>query len=219
MKNLIKNILGISMVFLLLTSCGKKEFVRPTIELELLSNVVQLNLNSTELASATVNVKQGNSGYTVESSDETVVKASNAGVVITVTAVSEGTATVTVTDSKGKTANIEVSVAVATPTTPTFTWNGQPVAFDMVGGYGITILADRVALTDIVNDQKQYILSWVGGFSAGEKTDAKLTIVSANSEPQINELTILKVLKSEDLGYYIVFSDGTKGGNLYFSRE
>jgi|SRR5690606_35767341 len=218
MKNLIKNIHGISMVFLLLTSCGEKEFVRPTIELELLSNVVELNLNSTELTSATVNVKQGNSGYTVESSDETVVKASNAGVVITVTAVSEGTATVTVTDSKGKTANIEVSVAVATPTTPTFTWNGQPVAFDMVGGYGITILADRVALTDIVNDQKQYILSWVGGFSAGEKTDATLTIVSANSELQINELTILKVLKSEESGYYIVFSDGVSGGELFFSR-
>ncbi len=219
MKNLIKNILGISLVFLLLASCDKKEFVRPTIELELLSNVVQLNLNSTELASATVNVKQGNSEYTVESSDETVVRASNAGPIITVTAVSEGTATITVTDSKGKTANIDVTVTVSSPTTPTFTWNGQSVAFDRAGGYGITILADRVALTDIVNDQKQYILSWVGGFATGDKTDAKLVIISAGSAPQVKELTALKVLKSEASNHYIVFSDGTSGGDLYFSRE
>jgi len=218
MKNLINNILGISLVLLLLASCEKKEFVRPTIELELFSDVVQLNLNSTELTSATVKVKHGNSGYTVESSDETVVTVSNVGVEITVTAVSEGTATVTVTDSKGKTAYIDVTVAVTAPTTPTFTWNGQSVAFDIAGGYGITVLSNKIALTDIVNDQKQYILSWAGGFSGGEKTDATLTIISAGSEPQVNELSILKVLKSEESGYYIVFSDGVSGGELFFSR-
>lgn len=219
MKNLINNILGISLLFLLLASCSKKEFVRPTIELELLSDDVQLNLNSTELASATVNVKQGNSGYTVESSDETVVIASNADVAITVTAVSEGTATVTVTDSKGKTATVDVTVVVSAPTSPTFNWNGQTVVFDKAGGYGITILPDKIALTDIIDEQRQYVLSWSGGLEGGDKPDGTLTIINVGSEPQITELSILKVLKAEGPNYYIVFSDGTKGGELYFETE
>src|SRR5690606_20540123 len=143
---------------------------------------------------------------------------SNVGVEITVTAVSEVSATVIATDSTGKTADIEVTVAATTPITPTYTWNGKSVAYDITGGYGITVLSNNIALTDLVNDQKQYILSWAGGFSGGEKTDATLTIISAGSEPLVNELSILKVLKSEESGYYIVFSDGVSGGELFFSR-
>lgn len=81
------------------------------------------------------------------------------------------------------------------------------------------MLSDKVALTDIINDQKQYILSWTGGFSEGEKTDGTLAIVIAGAEPEIKELATIKVLKSESSNHYIVFSDGTQGGELYFSKE
>lgn len=218
MKKLIKNIFGIGLI-LVMVSCMKKEFPKPTVDLELMANTVHLNINSAELASATVNIKYGNGEYTVESSDETVAIVSNAGVEITITALREGVATVTVQDAHGKTATIDVTASVSVPTTPTFTWNGQAVEFDKPGGYGITILSDKVALTDIINDQKQYVLSWTGGFSEGEKTDGMLAIVSAGAEPEIKELATIKVLKSESSNHYIVFSDGTQGGELYFSRE
>lgn len=204
---------------LFLASCMKDEFPKPTVDLELQAKEVHLNIASAELASATVNVKYGNTGYTVESSDSTVATVSNAGVVITITAVNEGTATVTVKDAHGKTATIDVTVAISVPTTPTFTWNGQAVKFDEAGGYGITILSDRVAFTDLLNDQKQYILSWSGGFTEGVKTNGMLVIVSAGAEPEVKELTTFRILKSESNSHYIVFSDGTSGGQLYFNRE
>lgn len=219
MKKLINNIFGIGLVFFLLTSCMKKEFVKPTVELELVANEVHLNITSVELASATVNIKYGNGGYTVESSDETVATVSNAGVAITITAINEGTATVTVKDALGQTATIDVSASVLVPTTPTFSWNGQIVEFDKVGGYGITILSNKIALTDLINQQKQYVLSWTGGLGEGEKTEGMLAIISAGVEPEIKELATVKVLKSETSNHYIVFSDGTNGGNLYFSSE
>lgn len=217
MKKSINNILGIGLILLLLASC-MKDYVIPITDLELVTNRVHLNINSVELASATVNVRYGNGGYVVESSDETVATVSNAGVEITITAIREGAATVTVTDAQGKTATIDVTATVSVPTTPTFMWNGQVTEFDKAGGYGITILSDRIALTDIVNEQKQYILSWTGGFSEGEKTNGMLAIVRARGEPEINKLTVIKVLKSESSNHYIVFGDGTTGGELYFSR-
>lgn len=218
MKKLINNIFGIGLILLLLASCMKNEFVKPIVDLELVANQVHLNINSVELASATVNIRYGNGGYAVESSDETVAVVSNAGVAITITAIREGTATVTVRDAQGKTATIDVTASVSVPTTPTFIWNGQMVEFDKPGGYGITILSDKVALTDIINGQTQYILSWSGGFSEGEKTNSTLAIIRAGAEPEINELAVLKVLKSEPSNNYIVFGDGTSGGELYFSR-
>lgn len=220
MKKTINHIIGVGLIFLL-ASCSGEEFIKPTIELELLSNEVYLNIISLELASATVNIKQGNSGYIVESSDETVATATNegTGTEITITAVNEGTAVITVTDAKGKTATIDVTVAVSTPTTPTFVWGGQSVRFDRPGGYAITILSDKIALTDIINDSRQYILSWSGGLTEGEKTDGTLTIIGARDEPDINELTSVKVLKSESSNHYIVFTDGTRGGEFYFTSE
>src|SRR5690606_8562201 len=125
------------------------------------------------------------------------------GVVITITAVNEGATTVTVKDAHGKTATIDVTVAISVPTTPTFTWNGQAIKFDEAGGYGLTILSDKVALTDLTNDQKQYILSWSGGFDEGVKANGMLVIVSAEAEPEIKELTTFRVLKSELSSHYI----------------
>lgn len=219
MKKSINNILGIGLILVLLASCMKNEFVKPTVDLELMANEVHLNITSAELASATVNIRYGNGEYTVETSDETVATVSNAGVVITITAINEGTATITVKDGRGKTASIQVIAAVSVPTTPTFTWSGQMTEFDKPGGYGITILPNTIALTDIANDQKQYVLSWNGGLSEGEKPNGRLIMISPTSEPEVKELTIFKVLKSESSNHYIVFSDGTNGGHLYFSTE
>ena len=220
MKKLINYIFGFSLI-LLLATCSEEVFVKQTLELELLADEVHLNIASSELASTTVNIRHGNSGYTVESSDETVATATNTGtgVEIEITAIDEGTAIITVRDAEGMTATIDVTVSVTLPTTPTFRWSGQTVRFDRAGGYAITILSDKIALTDIGNDQRQYILSWTGGLSEGEKTNGVLKVIDMGEEQAINELISFRVLKSDSSGHYIIFSDGSNGGELFFSTE
>ena len=78
MKKTIYNILGLSLI-LLFTACEAEEFVRPIMDLELMSNEVYLNLISTELASATFMLEAKTGGYSVESSDENITTASNEG--------------------------------------------------------------------------------------------------------------------------------------------
>ena len=218
MKKLIYNILGFCLI-LIFTACETEEFVRPTMDLELVSNEVYLNLISTELASATVSIRNGNSGYTVESSDENIASASNEGpgTVIEIVGKNKGTAVITVTDALGKTATIDVVVSVLTPTTPTFTWQGQNVRFDRVGGAGLTVMPGVVVLTDITIENVQYIMTWTGGLSEGEKTNAKIRIINGDAEALENDLTTFKVLKADTNSYYIVFSDGANGGQLYFT--
>src|SRR5690554_1194921 len=218
MKKIIYNILGLSLI-LLFTACETEEFVRPIMDLELVSNEVYLNLVTTELAEATVSIRHGNSGYTVESSDENIATATNEGpgTEITIVGKNEGTAVITVTDALGKTATIDVVVSVVTPTTPTFTWKGQNVRFDRAGGAGLTVMPGVVVLTDITNANVQYILTWTGGFSEGEKTGAKIRIIGGDIEPEEDDLTTFKVLRADTHSNYIVFSDGTNGGQLHFT--
>lgn len=218
MKKLIYNILGFCLI-LIFTACETEEFVRPTMDLELVSNEVYLNLISTELASATVSIRNGNSGYTVESSDENIASASNEGpgTVIEIVGKNKGTAVITVTDALGKTATIDVVVSVLTPTTPTFTWQGQNVRFDRVGGAGLTVMPGVVVLTDITSANIQYIMTWTGGFSEGEKTNAKIRIIDGITETEETDLSTFKVLRADNNSNYIVFSDGTNGGQLYFT--
>lgn len=221
MRKLIYSLLGLSLV-LLFAACKTEKFVRPVVDLELVGNEVQLSLVTTELATATVDVRNGNSGYTVETSDEHVATATNegTGAEITIKGISEGTAVITVTDALGKTATIDVVVSVLTPTRPTFTWEGQSVKFDQPSGYGITVMPGVIALTDIIDGSTQYIMSWTGGFSEGEKTDAELSIIGPDiEEPVAIKLKTLKFLKvdAESNEVYIVFSDGANGGQLYFT--
>ncbi|MDD2244552.1 MAG: hypothetical protein PHY69_03310 [Dysgonamonadaceae bacterium] len=218
MKKLIYNIIGVSLI-LLLTSCQAEEFNRPEIDLELLSNEVHLSIVAHELTSTTVNIKHGNSGYTVESSDESVAIATNKGTgsTITITGVGPGSAVVTVTDALGKTATIDVSVSVTYPTTPTFVWDGKNIRFDKVGGYALTVFPGKIALTDVVNDKVQYILSWTGGLTVGEKNNGTLKIVTYNAEPELIELTKFKVLTPESGSYYCIFSKDDIGGQFFFT--
>lgn len=218
MKKLIYNILGFCLI-LIFTACETEEFVRPTLDLELVSNEVYLNLVSTELASAKVSIRNGNSGYTVESSDENIATATNEGpgTTIEITGKNEGAVVITVTDALGKTAIIDVVVSVLTPTTPTFTWKGQSVRFDRAGGAGLTVMPGVVVLTDITSANIQYIMTWTGGFSEGEKTNAKIRIIDGITETEETDLSTFKVLRADNNSNYIVFSDGTNGGQLYFT--
>lgn len=220
MKKLIYNIFGISLIFLLV-SCVEEDFNRPVIDLELLSNEVHLSIIAHELSTTTVSVKHGNSGYVVESSDETVAFATNegTGADITITATGAGTAVITVTDAMGKTATINVTVSITIPTTPTFIWDGQNIRFDRAGGYALTVFPGKIGLTDVIHDNTQYVLSWTGGLTEGDKSNASLKIITPESEPELIELTSFRTLRPDSGGHYIIFSADSKGGQFYFTTE
>ena len=60
-------------------------------------------------------------------------------------------------------------------------------------------------------------MTWTGGFSEGEKSNAKMRIISGGTEAEETELATFKVLKADTNSNYIVFSDGENGGQLYFT--
>lgn len=219
MKKVIYNIFVVC-VIVFLHSCVTEEFSRQELELELLSNEVNLSIMANELSSTTVNVKHGNSGYIVESSDESIAIASNKGTgsTITITGISAGNAVITVTDALGKKATIDVIVSVTFPTQPIFVWDGQSVVFDRSGGYSLTVFPDKIGLTDVMNDNIQYIFSWNGGLTEGVKNNATLKIISIDAKPELIELTKCKLLTPKDGSYYFIFSKDDIGGQLYFTN-
>lgn len=212
MKNIINLFLIVSLF--VLASC-EKEDTTAAVDLKLDNNIVELKKDGT----ATVKIQEGNGGYKVTSNNKEVAEASISGTTITITAVSEGEAKITVTDSKEKTATITVTVDYNIPSTSKFIWNGTPIEFDKANKYGISILSTGVALTDLVTDKRQYVLSWDGGLTTGDKTNGKLVIKQLGKE-QADEfrMTSLKIIQAETSGNYIVFNDGSRSGELFFIK-
>lgn len=210
MKKLLNILLAASLI-VALASCKDEE---PAVELKLSDNTVELKKDG----SATVTIESGNGGYEVKpSSNETVATASLSGTTVTIKAVGEGTATITVTDAKSKSANIAVTVSYTIPTSSRFVWNGTPMEFDKAGGYGISILSNGVALTDLTTAKKQYLLSWTGGLSEGDKTGGSLVIAEPGKTAETVTLTSVKVVQSNTSGNYLVFGTATQSGELFFN--
>lgn len=209
------NILLVASLVVALPSCKDEE---PAVNLTLNNNTVTLNLNSVTLT-ATVTIESGNGGYDAESSDKAVAVASVSGKTVTITAVGEGTSTVIVADGKGKTASIAVTVKYEIPSSATFSWNGASIEFDKAGGYGISILSNSIALTDLNIAKKQYVVSWTGGLSEGEKSNGKLEITEqGKTTPETIMLTSIKVVQAGTSGNYLVFSDGNNSGDLFYEN-
>lgn len=216
MKKILNILLATSLIVTLF-SCGNDEEPIPAVDLKLSNNTVSLNLNA-ESPTATVTIESGNGGYDVKSADETIATASLSGTTITINAVATGSTSVTVTDNANKTATISVTVSYNTPNTAKFNWNGQDIEFDKVGGYGISILSNGVALTDLVSDKKQYLLSWTGGLSEGDKSDGKLVIAEQGKDAETINLSSLKVVQAGTAGNYILFGDTNRSGELFFNN-
>lgn len=172
----------------------------------------------------TLSVETGNGRYKVESSNEMVVKVAVAGTTIAVYGVEGGTATVNVTDDLGKTETINVRVSFSVPTKSTFIWNKESYVFDVPDEYGISILKGMVALNNL-EEYSQIVISWDGGFAEGEKTNGALRFITpkaveeseAANEPI--ELTYIEMVRADPVkGYYMVFNDGQKSGELFFVK-
>lgn len=206
----ILNFLLVACIVLGLNSCKKEPQV-----VDLTLNSTTLEIGKTEIAKITV--ETGNGKYKAESSDDMIAKVAVSGTTIAILGVEGGSTVVTITDEQGKTKTIDVTVSYSVPSTNTFIWNKETVEFDNVGGYGISILENSVALTDF-NIPKQILLSWDGGMTEGDKTNGKLIIAEPGMIAQPIELTSIKVVTTGTTGNYIVFNDGSRRGELFFSR-
>ncbi|MGV8092088.1 MAG: hypothetical protein AB2L24_09525 [Mangrovibacterium sp.] len=209
----LKTILSLLFFTFILASCKDDEEIIPDLTLDKTS--VEITVDE----QGTVKIETGNGGYTVSSSSATIATAAISGTTITITGVAKGGATITVKDQSGKTATIAVTVntAIIDATTPRFKWTNT-IELEKTNGWGTTILTDRVAVTNLT-DKKQFVLLWTGGFTAGEKTGAKLRIVeSGNTTTEEVTLTALEVQKVDNNRYSIVFSKDTQKGELVFTK-
>lgn len=184
----------------------------------------RLQLDNTDVTITSISspvlltITSGNEGYTVSSSDESIVTASISGTTVTLTAVGEGTTRVMVADKEKRSVAVSVTVSLTMPDSESFIWNGATTEFDKPGGYGISILSSSIALTDLISEDKnQIVLSWSGGFTAGNKTSGKLSFLTPDGS-ETTTLTSVNVVRSDVSGNYIVFGDGSKSGELFFTK-
>ena len=217
-KNKMKKIVHIFLVITILAG-----FVWSCSDLDE-DQLFRLQLDNTDVTMTSITepvlltIITGNEGYTVSSSDESIVTASITGTTVTLTAVGEGTTRVMVADQEKRSVAVSVTVSLTMPDSEFFIWNGAATEFDKPDGYGISILSSSIALTDLISeDQNQILLSWSGGYTTGNKTNGRLSFVTSEGA-ETTTLTSVNIVRSDASGNYIVFSDGSKNGELFFTK-
>lgn len=182
--------------------------------------LAELTLDKTTIevvedATVTVTVQTGNGGYEATPAATDITTATVSGSTITVTGVKEGKTNIAVKDGKGKTASIKVSVVSkhTIPASAQFVWDGAKTDLETTNNWGLAIYTNRIAVTNVI-DKKQYILTWTGDLSKGDKTGGKLQTVGGETVT----LSDFEVVKAESNTYYIAFEGGSKAGNIYFTK-
>ena len=101
--------------------------------------------------------------------------------------------------------------------TPSFFWEGSSFQLETDNGWGITLFANRIALSNF-HQKCQYHLSWYGGSGAGEKTNGILKIAEAGKKLQTIRLDALLIEDINGMYYNIHFQKGEATGILLFSK-
>ena len=202
MKKIVNLLIVVSCV-LAMGSCKKDEV---QVDLALDKTTIELVVG----ASGTVKIATGNGGYVVTNSSAATATATLLESTINIIGVKEGTATLTVKDQTGRTVTVVITV---NPAAPEFVWNDTKILLDQANNWGLTVLSNRIAVTNVAS-KAQYMLSWTGDMTVGDKTGGKLQIVGS---PDIT-LTSLKVVQAASTGYYLTFEGDSKKGLVYFTK-
>jgi len=202
MKKIVNLLIVVSCV-LAMGSCKKDEV---QVDLALDKTTIELVVG----ASGTVKIATGNGGYVVTNSSAATATTTLSESTISITGVKEGTATLTVKDQTGRTVTVVITV---NPAAPEFVWNDTKILLDQANNWGLTVLSNRIAVTNVAS-KAQYMLSWTGDMTVGDKTGGKLQIVGS---PDIT-LTSLKVVQAASTGYYLTFEGDSKKGLVYFTK-
>jgi len=202
MKKIVNLLIVVSCV-LAMGSCKKDEV---QVNLTLDKTTIELVVG----ASGTVKIATGNGGYVLTNSSASITTTTLSESTINITGVKEGDATITVKDHTGRTVSLKITV---NPSATEFVWNDTKILLDQANSWGLTVLSNRIAVTNVAS-KAQYMLSWTGDMTVGDKTGGKLQILGSSDIT----LTSLKVVKAESTGYYLTFEGDAKKGLVYFTK-
>ncbi|HBK30817.1 MAG TPA: hypothetical protein DDZ96_12640 [Porphyromonadaceae bacterium] len=182
-------------------------------ELKLKDNVTSIEV--IEDATVTVTIESGNGGYVHSATTPGKIEVSITDNTISVKGLEEGETNLTIKDQKGKSVTVAVNVVSkhTIPTSAQFVWSGAKTDLETTNNWGLAIYNNRIAVTNVI-DKKQYILTWTGDLSKGEKSGGRLQTVGGETVT----LSSFEVVKSENNTYYIAFEGGSKTGNIYFTK-
>lgn len=99
---------------------------------------------------------------------------------------------------------------------PHFIWD-ITVELEQPNNWCVTVFTEKVAITNIA-EGKQYLLTWKGGLTTGQKTDAILKTIVRNEQTKITELDILEVKDSDNGIYELFFRGGGRKGEIVFTK-
>ena len=216
MKNTVKNSYRIVSLILFtaisFASCKKDKNLIPDLTLEKTSVEVFTEED------VMVQISGGDGTYTASLSANGIAGAEIAGKSLKVTGISKGSSTITVKDGSGKTVSLNVIVksAIIDANTPRFKWTNT-IELEKANGWGTSILSDRLAISSLV-DKKQYVLSWTGGYTVGDKTNGKLRILENGKTAEEITLTALEIQKAESKLFSIVFNKDAQKGEVVFTK-
>lgn len=201
-------VLGCALVF---SSCEKEE------------DLIDLALSETEVEvfvdeAVTVTITSGNGTYNVSSSNSEVANPELTGTSIRISGVEKGEANITVTDEvsgKSQTISVTVNSAIIDTSTERFRWTNTH-SLEEANAWASSVLENEVAITHI-DDKRQFILSWTGGYSVGDKTNATLEVLE-NGDSNVTNLSSLEIQSENNGTYAFTFADDSRRGELVVSK-
>lgn len=97
---------------------------------------------------------------------------------------------------------------------PHFSWD-ITVQLEQPNNWGLTLFENKVTVTNII-EGKQYILTWKGNLSAGEKTNGKLKTIILGKQTKTTELEVLEIKELSNGTHEIFFRGGGRKGEIVF---
>ena len=100
--------------------------------------------------------------------------------------------------------------------TPHFSWD-ITVELNQPNGWCLTSFPNRVTLTHIA-EGKQYMITWKGDFSQGEKEEGILKTIVCGKDTKTTDLEVLEIQMLENGSYSLAFRGGGRKGEMIFMK-
>ena len=99
---------------------------------------------------------------------------------------------------------------------PHFTWD-TTVELEQPNNWCMTLSTEKIAITNIA-EGRQYILTWKGGLTAGQKTDGILKTVVPGEQTRSTDLELLEIKDSGSNTYEFFLRGGGRKGEIVITR-
>ncbi|EFS30708.1 hypothetical protein [Bacteroides sp. D2] len=100
--------------------------------------------------------------------------------------------------------------------TPRFIWD-IAIELEQPNNWCMTLAIEKVSITNLT-EGKQYILTWKGGLSTGQKTDGILKTVIRGEQTKKTDLDLLEIKESGNNTYEIFLRGDGRKGEIVFTK-